>query len=574
MTGSIAKPLDLGTGAVCASFDPETAAWLSLGRPHPKHGFVELAAVPPFDEADRGDPAATRRHRAGLADPRAAFLAVQGHAPLQPDWSDPRHPAWVGPGCSVTADAAVDATTIVQRWTVDREVRIALRGTLDRPALAEITEIDPPVLTGATTRLAPAGAVARVDAPALPAHASIEVPGGTWRESPGGAELVVGPGSFEVRATLGEAAAGRASDDAGIDPDPLVARALAYVRGCTALRTGPDERVILTDHRLLPLSWTRDAYYQALLLLAADGPGDRERVADHLRWLWRRCERPDGRWVRSHHANGRRKDLSFQADQQLYPIVELADYWRRAGSLPDGVDWTDAVAGAWEAAMTAVDPASGLIASSETAADDPAEAPFIAAAQLLLWYTARRVTELDAAGALRAPWVHGVADAVRAAFDGHLVHEGRWAYAAGPGGERVAYHDANDLPIALAPWWGFCSADDGAWRATIAFAFSNANPGHVAGPSGGLGSVHTPGAWPLGMVQAWIVARAIGDAAGAARALDRLRRSAFPDGMLPEALPDGQPVRHWFAWPGAVIGALLLLERAGDAGRLAAGPGG
>lgn len=122
-------------------------------------------------------------------------------------------------------------------------------------------------------------------------------------------------------------------------------------------------------------------------------------MADHLRWLWRRCERPDGRWVRSHHADGRRKDLTFQADQQLYPLVELADYWRRSGVLPSGIAWDVAIAGAWQAALEEVDAASGLMASGESAADDPAVAPFIAASQILLWYAGRRVAELaDAAG--------------------------------------------------------------------------------------------------------------------------------------------------------------------------------
>jgi hypothetical protein len=365
-----------------------------------------------------------------------------------------------------------------------------------------------------------------------------------------------------VHVTLGEPRTGRPWPSPAAGLDPLVARALAYVRGCTALSIGPGERAILTDHRLLPLSWTRDAYYQALLLLAADGPGDRERVADHLRWLWRRCERPDARWVRSHHADGRRKDLAFQADQQLYPLVELADYWRLAGSLPDGVDWTDAVAAAWRAVTAAIDPSTGLMASHETAADDPAEAPFIAASQILLWYTAVRLAELDAAGALDASYAHGVAARVRAAFERHLVHDGRWAYASDGAGGRVAYHDANDLPLALAPAWGFCAADDPAWRATIDFAFSAANYGYASGPRGGLGSVHTPGAWTLGDVQRWIVARATGDRTAAAAALQRLHEVALLDGMLPEAYsvtPDpDRRVRHWFAWPGAALGALLL----------------
>jgi meiotically up-regulated gene 157 (Mug157) protein len=129
-------------------------------------------------------------------------------------------------------------------------------------------------------------------------------------------------------------------------------------------------------------------------------------------------------------------------------------------------------------------------------------------------------------------------------------------------GARQAYHDANDLPVALAPAWGFCAADDPGWRSTMSFAFGPANPGWVAGRRPGLGSAHTGGVWTLGDLQAWIRARAMGDEAGAAAALGRLEEVAFADGMLPEAYDpdDASPIRHWFAWPGAALAALRLFE--------------
>jgi hypothetical protein len=90
-------------------------------------------------------------------------------------------------------------------------------------------------------------------------------------------------------------------------------------------------------------------------------------------------------------------------------------------------------------------------------------------------------------------------------------------------------------------------------------------PRHHIYTQGGLGSRHTPGAWPLGHIQAWLVGRAQGDGPATAAALERLEQAAFADGMFPEALvPDGaatSPVRHWFAWPGAALGAFTLLDR-------------
>ena len=576
------KPLDAGTGRLCASFDAGSAAWLSLGAPHERHGFVELSALPPFNEGDRGNPEATRRHRREMTLGRHAFLSVEidGASPsLAADPSDPAHPRWIGAGVAAEVEADPDTSVIRQHWAMPAVagVRIVLRGWIDRPALAEITELDPPDPTGAVTTLTIDGETARWDAPGLPAAAAVSVHGArvAWQWTDG---TLIGtldwpsrPGMlrFTIEATLGPLPTPSGASLLRADPtrDRLTERTLAYVRGCTALRVAPDERTILTDHRMLPLSWTRDAYWQALALLAADEPGDREGVADHLRWLWRRCERPDGRWVRSHHANGRRKDLAFQADQQLYPLVELADYWRLTGSLPGGVDWSVAVAEAWAAALGAVDPGVGLIASAENAADDPAAAPFIGASQILLWYAAVRVAEAAKATGLSIDiaGLAATAASVRAAFDTRFDGGGPWPYAVDGHALRVAYHDANDLPVVLAPLWGFCGTTDPAWRATMVFAFSAANPGWFPGARSGLGSAHTPGAWTLGDVQAWAYARILGDRDAADAALTRLEEVAFTDGMLPEAYgaTDHARIRHWFAWPGAALAALRLLDTAG-----------
>ena len=109
------------------------------------------------------------------------------------------------------------------------------------------------------------------------------------------------------------------------------------------------------------------------------------------------------------------------------------------------------------------------------------------------------------------------------------------------------------------------------------FAFSDANPGWFPGARSGLGSAHTPGAWTLGDVQAWAYARILGDRVASDAALTRLEEVAFADGMLPEAYGanDGARVRHWFAWPGAALAALRLLDTAGQLHeRLGAADGG
>lgn len=580
------KPLDAGTGRLCASFDVGTAAWLSLGAPHEGHGFIELSAVPRFDERLRGDPVATRRHRLAMTLGEHAFLSVlvDGEPPvLDADPADPARPRWSGDGVAVEVEADADESLIRQRWTVRGKaghgVQITLRGRLDRPALAEITELDPPAPTSAETKFTIDGEVARVEADSLPAAAVVSVLGCrvAWRHT---GDRVIGeltgpmaPDaiSFTIEARiepLPPRIPGAGGDPIGAMGELLTDRALAYIRGCTALRLAVGERVILTDHRILPLSWTRDAYWQALALLAADEPGDRDRVADHLRWLWRRCERPNGKWVRSHHANGRRKDLAFQADQQLYPLIELADYWRLTGELPGGVDWAPTVAGTWQATLGEVDPATGFIASAENAADDPALAPYITASQILLWYAASRLAEMATSSGLSVDVraMRSTADAVRTAFETHVAAGDRpWPYAVDRTGRPIVYHDANDLPLALAPLWGFCGAADPGWRASMAFAFSTANPGWTDGSLPGLGSAHTPGPWTLGDIQRWVFARVDGDTSAEQSALHRLELVAFTDGMLPEAYDaEGvERIRHWFAWPGAALAALRILDRTG-----------
>ena len=550
---------------------------------------MELNGLTAFDEASRGDADATRRYRGLLVDPRSAFLRAAPPARREP--SEPM------------ASAEPGSRTVTQVWRlgdgVDRVLRVTPR--LDRPALAEITEVSPAPPTGAVTELAALGSRLVVRAAALPAVATVDVdgaPGGaTWQIAASAAELrlgrevdaltitvtLVAGGETPPRVPAGPAAVSpRANGVPARPPEPdawidrLVARAARYVRSCTALELMPGERAILTDHRLLPLSWTRDAYHQALLLLAGGQPVDAEMVADHLRWLWRRNERPDGRWMRSHHGHGPPKDLAFQADQQLYPFVELADFWRATGTLPDGVDWAAGLPAAWRSVEAAIDPRVGLVGSEEDAADDPVKAPFIAANQVLLWYAALRLAEDGLADRIGLPAerLRSMAGRVREAFERHLVVGGRWAYAVDGRGGRVDYHDANDLPTALAPAWGFCRADDPVWLRTTAFAFSTANPGFIDGPDGGLGSLHTPGVWALGLIQAWLIGRLTGDEGAAGQALERLERAAFADAMLPEAFllvgDEHVRIRHWFAWPGAALAALWLLDRGGRLGRLRA----
>ena len=123
------------------------------------------------------------------------------------------------------------------------------------------------------------------------------------------------------------------------------------------------------------------------------------------------------------------------------------------------------------------------------------------------------------------------------------------------GASALADTPANDYPTALAPYWGFCTADDPIWQATIDFAFSAKNArGYAPGLLGALGSSHTPGGWPLGNVQEYIVARIQGEQAHADAIMQRQVAVSQCDSALPETYDpeSGQAyARYWFSWPEA-----------------------
>ncbi len=349
-------------------------------------------------------------------------------------------------------------------------------------------------------------------------------------------------------------------------------RAATYVRTCTALQVAAGQRCLLADHRILPHSVNAEAFWQARLLLETWARGghddDAAIVADHLRWLFLRCERPEGHWARAHHADGRPHDPAFRADQQLYPLLELADFASATGRLPElppDRSWAELAGEAWSAVESALDPATGLLPTESGPPGLPARHHLRAADQVLLWHTATKLAGVARQLGLAAPALTERAARTRAAFEAQLVTDGplgrQWAGSMDGQGPAELTVDATDLPLALAPLWGFCKTGDRAWRTTMAFAFDAANPACVPGPAGGLGARRLPGTWTLGDILDWVAHGLMAEQGRADAALERLLRVAFSDGMLPQAYDpqgSGDVVRHWFALPGALLGALVL----------------
>src|SRR5206468_1028721 len=124
--------------------------------------------------------------------------------------------------------------------------------------------------------------------------------------------------------------------------------------------------------------------------------------------------------------------------------------------------WGEAVAETWRALP--IDPELGLVAGEENPADDPASLPYLLSTQVLLWNTATRLRAHADELALAPRALAAAADIVRAAIRDRFAcpgpFGGQWAYETDARGRFRRYHDANDLPTALAPLRGLCPPDD------------------------------------------------------------------------------------------------------------------
>jgi hypothetical protein len=578
------KPLDVGNGIVAGTLTPN-GRWLSLGAAHSVHGRIVLSNAADFPDDQRLDQPAVRAYRAALASPsrkgfglallapgQAEVFLVEDSLPL----SVLDHPGYARIEVLTFAPRGRrGALQIVRVAARDSAVGVAIewqeKMRLARAAYTQLTPGGPLPAARSNTTTGEDGQLIWFDDRELGASAAIALP--THQQVPANmslpfvvaialadtldaavreAVMLAGEGALLV----GQEVQARRSWWQGVgrdgDRDHAVRRGVAYALDCTASRIDDLAVAVLADHEILPLVWTRDAYYVCRMLLELAPRDERVRavVDGFLNWLFEAAERPAGWWPRASLANGGSKDPAFQLDQQLFPMLLLEDHARLTGEIA----LLDKYAPMREEMLRALlkkRTPFGLIATDETPADDPLEQPFHFSSHVLLW---RVLRDLDPAQA------DEIRDATRAAF----VESGRFAYAVrGAKGEAPRhYHDANDLPTVFAPGWGFCDADDPVWRATIAFAWSRENDGYFAGPLGGLGSLHTRHPWPLGDLQEIVVARAVGDVERERRGWERLERVETWDGLLPEAYDETTGAvasRHWFAWPAA-LRALLALD--------------
>lgn len=558
---------------------------IALNFYHPQHGYVTLTSAEPFDESQRYNPAAVRAYRASLTGQDGYGLRfageITGRSFVLRESAIPEITLQSERGSATITTFAYQLGAL-QEISAPPGTRWGGRLCLQRCAYTQLTEGGPVPMPELLMRVYTTGDFLIIYNPLLGAAVAVlglDVSGfvPTILDTPLeldlpilGEKIAYGVGLTPEEAAIRAEALFTEPDIRyaesvlsdllqHVPDDPLVRRGVVYAKMC-AVPVG-ESVCLLTDHMLLPLAWNRDAYYAARALLSA---GERDLVRRHLIWTFEQAERIDGAWARCYMANGRVKDGAFQLDQQLYPLLELTDYLRVTEDTEFAVRMLPNVekvlAGLSERYLP---DKTGLLLfpTDETPADDPIALPFHFSSHVLLWHTLNRLAKVGAA----PQWTARLAElreTIQRAFV--AAHHGQqiYAYATDGKGNYHFYHDANDFPLALAPAWGFVSADDPVWRATVDFAFSPANAGGFY--DGHLGSVHSRAAWALGDVQDLIIAKALGDTARMERARASLRHAAQNDGALPEAYnAAGEAAgsvfsRHWFVWTNAALACAEL----------------
>lgn len=567
------KPLDFGYGGVSLSLT-HMGRIMALNSYHPIHGYITLTSAPPFPDDARYDPARVRAYRHDLIHQHGFGVllpcdVIQTQVMYDAD-DTPMLTITLANGITARCITIMDGMQVIQDWEFSAPIAVSITGDVylmrcPYPQLTEGGVLPPishqthpyisPTQVGVVNRHIGQGYMMNIGDHALTLRDDewgrvqfvADIPPQTT------CRLIITPSptapfvGLHHRLAKGFVAMAKHPDD------PLHSRAWRYARLCATF-TEQDTVCIITDHIILPLSWNRDAYYTARLFL--DHPQTHILTQKHLLWMFETAERVNGLWGRSYLANGMVKDKGFQLDQQLFPLLELAEYVQITGdtALLDrlrGHIQPIFVALASHRASHAL-----LYATEETPADDPIAQPYPLSSHILLWKVLVELAKIGCADAC-PHHPNDIASSILTHFIGEYHGKALFAYATDGRGGYHMYHDANDLPTVLMPVWGLCHPNDPVWRNTMDFAFSDANIGGYY--DGVLGSVHTPAPWTLGDCQEWIYARIIGDSARQQAVLARLRHASQWDGALSEAYnkETGAVIsRHWFLWTNALYACI------------------
>ncbi|MBZ0308426.1 MAG: glycoside hydrolase family 125 protein, partial [Anaerolineae bacterium] len=493
------KPLDFGGNGITGSINREGRI-TALNVYHPEHGYITLTSAPPFDESARYIPAAVRAYRKNLAAQEGYGLRFSESFTVEAGLIEdaiPQLKLTLASGTTAEVTIFVTHQQVRYLWKFsDARIAADFKGKVwvQRSAYTQLTEGGPIPMPSPETRIVSQTAEHVIlENPSLPAVFTLSGVTGAARED-GSVELTSAFPVIENQVyTIGQELSETGDFSAEAERwqscwmgwpyehhplDLLLRRALVYALHC-CIPMDEQHVCVITDHQLLPLSWTRDAYYTVLPLLHWKFA---DTVKKHLRWLFEKAERPQGYWGRAYLTNGRMKDPAFQLDQQLYPLLELAEYTENTGHVLE--HFHPQVEAVLKMLLERQDKKTGLFPTDETPADDPVHLPYHLSSHILLWRTLKKLNYDNLADSIQA--------AVFRYFSAEYEGSTLFAYLTDGSGQYHFYHDANDLPLAFAPLWGFCTADNPIWTATMNFAFSETNKGGFYGTADdefrGLGS--------------------------------------------------------------------------------------
>jgi len=348
----------------------------------------------------------------------------------------------------------------------------------------------------------------------------------------------------------------------------IVKRNLAYTVGCCYYEEN-DTATMLADHVILPASWNRDAFYMAVAMLEYSARYKksrqiiREYVRKYLNWLFKKAQKIDGSWARSHLVSGEVKDDVFQLDQQLYPLLLSVLYCK--------VMMNNFLLEVYlENIKRAIDVVEGykhrqipLYRTEETPADDLVSYPYHFSSQVIAWTTFFNLGDhLKDIEPKLATFFEKRADGIKEAVIEQMVithptlNKEVYVYTTDLAGNYEFLHDANDLPTILAPYFEFCDKTD-------------PDPAYYPGSFGGLGSHHAPAKWTLGDIQELLAYNLLGPPTKVEKARKKLRQDIMVDGLFPETIDPEIGIlstRAWFAWPGAVFAWALTSWRFAQVG--------
>lgn len=615
------KPLDFGGGAITGSMNQEGRI-IALNTYHPQHGYITLTSAPPFPESQRYDPNAVRAYRQSLIELDGFGMRFDSPIVRHEAWllEDAIPYLRLTLANGVIADVITFVPRrkpfgVVQWWRFSESGRFGYidgKLWLQRAAYTQLTEGGPANMPSVETHPHYDDATGSfwIDNEQLGAAAVFN-----WTENvdsadgsvdmnqpkrdflpqlimypqimPAGGQVleldttilpfVIGVDSTRARVDFEELKASNIKQlltdtldvwrsrwvtwRHGDHPlDLVLRRAIVYGMHCCVPVTD-EATCIITDHMLLPLSWNRDSYYvaRALLNWRADMA---QVVRKHLIWLFEVAERTeDGAWGRAYLVNGRIKDAAFQLDQQIFPLLELAEYVLETGDKATLRRLQHYIQPAVQMLLKYKASDAWLLATAETPADDPIDQPYHFSSHVLLWHTFSKLARLGLENEDYAAWAAHVREAIDDYFIAQHNGDKLYAYATDCDGSFHFYHDANDVPLVMAPHWGMCGSDDPIWQATVDFAFSKQNIGGEF--DGLLGSTHTKAPWPLGDAQDILIARARRDTPRELAAQRRILKAMQWDGALSEAYNTKSyrvVSRNWFAWPNAMLGIIYIGE--------------